>query len=125
MGANFLLASIPACKLTKKRHGRLVAHVLHMTEDDFLAIDDGAWEPKELRQKLLDAISSYQKFDDNSYVAKVQFDEMTYPMYLSGGPSWGDMPTDEADEIWVLSEVEVLYNQILEWAKEDSGRGQS
>lgn len=134
MGADFLLYAEPKCELTPERKARVMEMFRSMTEeefghavdehpafDDFEKVEGEPFQVPEAAVKMfeesLDVYAGWFQGCPNDltwWVAE------TYPIWITGGMSHGDEPTDSSETIDVLQAGPPGLGDLLEaWARED------
>jgi hypothetical protein len=130
MGAHLAIATVPACKLTARRSGQLKRLIAKLPRSDLeelievrcLQDDDEEDEVvrEEARELLRRCLDDYDGCIEYRDVTGLQLEGMNYGVYLSGGLSWGDSPTETFDTFLALSLVAPLSDKLREWAIEDA-----
>ena len=121
MGANLLLAYIPAAKITKPRR-----RVLHRLVDDLSDADvqneeiASLADERDVRQMLHEHVdllpaNAWEHRD----VLEMLLPHMPYPVVFTGGASWGDTPCELFDPFCCLGVLPTIYRQLRNWAQED------
>lgn len=132
MGADFLLVGIPKCDLTPTRRAELEAMVkatppenvpqgllerVCCSDEDH----DGACY-EEAQNMVLMSLDTLQDAQNNgcfrgmtSYVLP----EWPYPMWFSGGMSWGDDPNDCYGDLEAICQWDAVWEKLAEYARED------
>ena len=147
MGADLILYMLPAAEPTDERKEFMKAYAadLDMKQgdggwideadhydllSDFL--DEGELEfdafgfvtkqqQEEIRKGLLSTMETYWDWWDGGCrrdICPIDSDGRTY--YVTGGMSWGDIPTDSASVFEELSLFPGLIRQLQEWALQDA-----
>ncbi len=121
MGANLLLAYLPAATITKQRR-----HVLHRLVADLSDAEVNCEEIESLaegcdaRQMLHTHVDELPdqpgKYRD---VLKMALPHMPYPLVFTGGASWGDSPSHVFDAFCSLGVLSPIYRQLRTWAVAD------
>tara|TARA_Y100000034_G_C6866301_1_gene394877 strand:- start:822 stop:1238 length:417 start_codon:yes stop_codon:yes gene_type:complete len=123
MGADFLCASIPAAHIDDEREAGLKKIVAAATEEDFLELTESGVCPDEasdeLRQGVFEALKEYLLADASRETDRRSEAGMDYEVFVTGGMSWGDSPTEIFDAFCVLGSFSPVYNKLEEWAKAD------
>ena len=124
MGADFIFETLPACHLTESRLAalRLLANTATLENDD----PSGAYEEDEdWRQALLAAIDCLAKDYDREVclwdVTDDPHSPLRFPVWITGGMSSGDPPTDAYEHFDNLGQCPPILDLLLTWAKEDMG----
>ena len=116
MGADFICAYVPVARLEENRKRRLLDIVA--AEVPF-AWDEGYDNPEDCRDAVAAAVE-YLAGLPNRQTAVVNFPGADYPVLLTGGMSYGDVPTDAFEQLEVLIlHAPVVIEQLVHWAKED------
>ena len=121
MGANLLLAYIPAAKITKQRR-----RVLHRLVDKLSDADVHCEEivlvsvERDARQMLHEHVDLLpaQPWEHRD-VVEMALPHMPYPLMFTGGPSWGDSPGELFDPFCCLGYLQPIYRQLRDWAVDD------
>lgn len=123
MGADLCLACIPAAKITSEREARL-HDIIDELKDNEIDHERFEWiglgSSSEIRESLHKHVEQISDVESCRDTVTFQIDDMPYPMTFSGGMSWGDSPTETYDLLCVISECVRLWDQLKEWAKQDS-----
>ena len=122
MGADLVLAALPAADLTAERRERLHAIVGGLSEQELQQLDPDDWDaegPEELRRKLHEHIAALHGPDDRRDIVVLHAPLMPYEMWVTGGMSWGDDPTDVYDCFCTLGACPAVWSQLQAWARED------
>ena len=121
MGANLLLAYIPAAKITKQRRRvlhRLVDNLSHADvtcEEIVLVAGEG-----DVRQMLHGHVELLPANPwEHRHVVEMALPHMPYPLSFTGGSSWGDSPGELFDPFCCLGYLPSIYRQLRNWAVED------
>lgn len=115
MGADLILATVPACGLDEDRMAKLNAIIEALPDDD---CPDYVDDIEDWRGRLADALECMNA--GRRDVAELDFRSVDYPFLISGGMSWGDDPTDACAAFGVIGECQPLAEQLEAWAKEDA-----
>ena len=122
MGADFIFHTLPACHLTEGRLAalRLLANTATLENDD----PSGDYEEDEdWRRALLAAIDCLAKEYDREVgrwnVTDDPQNPLLFPVWITGGMSWGDPPTDAYEHFDNLGQCPAIMELLLKWAKED------
>lgn len=141
MGADIILNSIPFCQLTDERKKKITEVVeavedkkilvyneeLDMVELPDLAAMDVAYGPgseeealaEVVRQDILDAcFEVLEQGDDARDMAVITFPGMEYRVLISGGMSYGDLPT-EGCELLSRTSINELWDLLQTFSEED------
>lgn len=118
MGADFLYAAVPACKYTPERKIKLREYLFSLTDEDFYHFD-ACTSGNRNRESLSRLVDEYwtlcQRRDCGLFFAN----DIEY--FITGGMSWGDVPTDIFDTITKFECLEKIYTLLTEWAEDDKG----
>ena len=140
MGADLILNSIPFCQLTDERKKKITEAVeavedkkiLTYNEDYlFMELDlglmDAVYGPGSedealaaaVRQDILDAcFEVLEQGDDCRDMAVITFPGMEYRVLISGGLSYGDLPT-EGCELLSRTAIDELWDLLQTFSEED------
>jgi hypothetical protein len=126
VGANFIFAVIPKCQLARKREEKLVRHIKGLKEEelerDWTCVFPDDSELESIKTRLLECVEAYKEL--STYTSVGEFEpEDSYPVWITGGVTWGDPPTDIYDEIYYLAEKPEIWDMLVKWAKEDQSKG--
>jgi hypothetical protein len=124
MGADFRLYGLPACTITPERRVLLEHLIENTTEedlrDDFLAEYKGD-TLDEYRGRLRVAVAWYEEWAHKSRETTYRsLEGMPYGLYLTGGLSWGDPPTEAAEHFNLLTPHLEIWKHLRAWAIEDA-----
>ena len=121
MGADFIFETLPACHLTESRLTalRLLANTATLENDD-----SGVYEgDADWRRALLAAIdclaSEYNREVLRWDVTDEPDNPLHFPVWITGGMSSGDPPTDAYEHFHNLGQCPPILDLLLTWAKED------
>jgi hypothetical protein len=128
MGADFLLAFVPYCKITPEREQILRGILNNLAIGDLS--DALEWkgsfaydfdnEEEELKSARETAIQAFEEYIDGENSRDVTWLIIGGVKYLfSGGMSYGDSPTTAFDYIMFLSQVEPVWEKLEDWSRED------
>ena len=117
MGADFIGCWAPACELTPKRRKILEELVENMTDEEAENINDLGYVNSQ--DDVLSAIDDFANTDSSREADFFMLPEMSFGIYVTGGMSYGDPPTDKTTTFWLLSEMSLIWARLTEWAKED------
>lgn len=111
MGADFVYAILPMCKITPERFAAATALIKAFNVDES---DLDCGDPDH--DAMLAAFVYYAsgEFSCNREVGELALGGAIY--YLTGGMSWGDSPTDTYDELNALG---CIWSQLEAWSRED------
>jgi len=118
MGANLLLAYIPAAKITKQRR-----RVLHRLVDELgdaevkneeIALLSDERDVRKMLHEHVDLLPANPwKHRD---VLEMTLPHMPYPVLFTGGASWGDSPCELFDPFCCLGVLPTIFRQLRGWA---------
>ena len=124
MRADFIFHFLPACHLTEGRLAalRLLANTATLENDD----PSGDYEEDEdWRRALLAAIDCLASEYDREVLRWEVTDEpdnpVRFPVWITGGMSSGDPPTDAYEHFHNLGQCPPILDLLLTWAQEDLG----
>jgi len=118
MGADFIYNTAPACELNEDRRKVLATIIDGLTADDLPDYADDGDDLAAWKRRLTDALDALD--DGRRDVSLLDVRHLDYPLFLTGGTSWGDEPTEAEHDFSDIDECPQLYNQLAEWAKEDT-----
>ena len=118
MGADFLFITCPHFRPTSTRLKQLrrLVRELPTAEIAELAEYQGL-RPAEITAGILSAIKQLPKLDSRRDVSHIYFDGAV--LWITGGMSWGDLPTDACEILEWLTLMPSLLELIQRWAQED------
>ena len=122
MGAELLLAALPAVDLSAERRQRLHEIVSGLSEQELQQLDPDDWDaggPEELRRQLHEHVAAFRGPDERRDVVPLHAPLMPYELWVTGGLSWGDDPTDIWDCFCLLGSCPAVWSQLQEWACAD------
>lgn len=113
MGADLSLATLPAIRLTDARIKTLLQIVksnkIAKNDEDAVAFRDDAYE----------CIKNLHIFAKGREVEVLGMDSCDHLLWITGGMSWGDPPTDAFEPMLALAEQDGVCEKMLEWSKAD------
>lgn len=124
MGADFIYSTLPAFKITHERLEKLQALLEAATKADlddggrFLDGDEGLERAKSEGWLALEWLEEIGR-RHNREVSSLYIAGKPYTVWLTGGLSWGETPTEAMDHMDVLGQWTPLWDQIKAWALED------
>ena len=131
MGAELLIAFTPLCRFTQARDKAFRQLIDGLTPDDLYRFieclgdeldDDGASEDGKVetsKKHLLGQVDDLAKAVESHESDICRWEGMDFHVLITGGLSWGDAPTELFDLFNQFAAVEALWEQLLEWARED------
>jgi len=141
MGAELILTSLPHCKLTDERKVKIREAVEGVPDKEVLAFNEDfrcmdlsdEKDPsslskeehdkelaKEVREDILEAcVDILRDSDEPRDMGSINFPGMKYNVLISGGMSWGDMPTDSCDLFDRCQNFEPIWDLLQAFAEED------
>lgn len=144
MGADMLLYMLPAVEPTEERQQAIkdLLEVMDMTQQDGLSelYDSGTLDnvidcgdedfdengllaehcQDDLRQYILERMDEYWGWYEGTGRDTVHIDSDGRCYYLTGGISWGDLPTDSAGLIDFFNYLPEIWQTLQTWALEDA-----
>ena len=124
MGADFIFETLPACHLTESRLAalRLLANTATLENADPCGLYEG---DEDWRRALLAAIDCLASEYDREVLRWDVTDEpdnpVRFPVWITGGMSSGDPPTDAYEHFHNLGQCPPILDLLLTWAQEDLG----
>lgn len=119
MGADFIWALCPKCDLTISGRKKVLNEVVDKLTNNDVDLDEyGYLNINEYKNSLRSCLISYMNFQDSREVGI--YDDFKSPIWLTGGISWGDSPTDAFDIMETICTSEKMFQLLKKWAKEDS-----
>lgn len=126
MGADLVLASLPAVELSKGRSRKLHRLADRWSEDklrewaESLCLDAEAIA--EARESLHGHIDALVHFASRRDVVTLRLADCAFPLWFSGGMTWGDSPTEAYDTFVALDAAGPIHDQLRAWALRDAAR---
>ena len=123
MGADFLLACLPAASISTERRQRLHEMVENLSDEDiqndYLEIlgEEGPEEARKALCRHIDLLPEESQYRRD--VSELDLPGLGFPMRFTGGMSCGDVPTDLYDTFCALAECGPITNN---WS---SGHGRT
>ncbi len=118
MGADFIYSTVPKCVITDERLAALrslIAGISDKRLDDTDRVD----EPTERRNLLLAAVEVVRDANRHRASAAYWQEGASYPMWLTGGMTWGDDPTDLWGDFDAINRCGLVWEQLRRWAEAD------
>ena len=121
MGADLLLFYLPHANTRKKgRRAEFLELVNHLPDDDLKDVPVFTDVPTVGgRQTLIGCFDELKDLADARDVAVIRPYRNMPPLMITGGMSWGDLPTESSRVLSVLVGVPGLYAVFERWAVED------
>lgn len=117
MGADFIWFYLPAFKMTLERR-KVLSDIIDQIDHEYDVA--GFYDDEhEYRKDLVGALDEVANLDINRQVDQVHFEGMDMSIWLTGGMSWGDDPTDISRVFFLLSEAAPLWDKFEEFAREE------
>jgi hypothetical protein len=123
MGAELILAALPAARLTPARRRRLHTLVDRLPERSLrrLSLEDLAVAANDRRQALHELIDQLPTHPLGTRgVTVLQFTLRALPRMVTGGISYGDDPTDLVPVFTAVAQVPALVRQLAAWTRHDT-----
>lgn len=131
MGADFLYEVLPACKITMDREEEMESVINKINDiiDEYDSIDPQV-DLDGYKNILIASFSDYPKLGlrwhrDIGELDMFRPKDMKYPIFITGGMSWGDPPTDSYDSFQRLAACRPIWNKLRKWAIEDRAKQES
>ena len=122
MGADMILSILPKCNYSDGRKATLFDIVNDTTDDEFKDMNAlHAETVDDCKKELKARIEEYFDLPGRRDVCELYL-EGTYWL-VSGGLSWGDLPTDAMETMTPLEEFGSIWEQLEIWSKKDYGDG--
>lgn len=123
MGADMIIHMIPASDLTDERIASLHEAVKTLPDEslDYIReciMFDESYE--EVRTALHGSVDELAQMPGGRDVTCWQGEPLLYPVWISGGLSWGDLPTEACNIMATIGAVSEIWALLREWAEEDS-----
>ena len=124
MGASMLLNVLPKCNLTKNNREKTIKEEIegvdiNHPELEFALNVAGEEDVTALKKLVVNAVEQYMLFSEDTEVVVIKVNDGPYPVYASGGMTWGDDPTEAYKTISVLNVFPGVYALLCEWALTD------
>ena len=121
MGAYMLLYTVPAAEITPPRKTRLIdiANRFTIRELREWLEEDFGTTRQTILAEIHDAIDVLAVAHELRASCRLYFPGMPYPLFVTGGLSWGDEPTELARPFELLSRCTPLDRQLVTWATDD------
>jgi hypothetical protein len=117
MGADFWFHVLPACTITKERRLEL-SNLIEATPEE--EVPEYIEELEDYKGRLVDAVVWFADQCHRSRETGWWYPEGGfYPVYVTGGMSWGDEPTVAGEFFSTLSDHAGIYTKLRAWAMED------
>jgi hypothetical protein len=118
MGADMLLTCVPKFNPTGARVEQLREAISSSSciksGEHFYSDDLDEW-----KDYMLSAIDDVTYFDSNRDVTVMSVEGGKYPVWITGGISWGGDPTEVFYSMCALEDCEPIWTMIRAWAIED------
>jgi hypothetical protein len=123
MGADFMWAAAPSCKLTDDRRLQLESCVQQIDEAQLKEVAEMtcAFQDEDVlacRQELYSIAVRVAELD-NRETSILCLPGVDYTVVLTGGMSWGDTPTDCYEDISLIGWFDDLWNLLEQFSRED------
>ncbi|HEY3965152.1 MAG TPA: hypothetical protein VGM05_11425 [Planctomycetaceae bacterium] len=127
MGANLLLAYLPAAKITKQRRRVLHRLVTELRDQDANCEEiTSLADDHDTRQMLHEHVNLLPANPwEHRDMAEMALPHMPYPLVFTGGVSWGDSPGELFEPFCCLGVLPTIYRQLRIWALDDEKRRRS
>jgi hypothetical protein len=112
MGSDFCEVVIPKFRLTVARMKKLHALVKDVPYQDELQ-----GEADDRRSELYGDLDNLHEHLSGREVGDLWFEGMDYMVWITGGMSYGEPPTEAYEPLCNIAEA--FYDQMLVWARED------
>lgn len=125
MGADFMFAVSPQPSLEDDNRKKAVKELLHQINDqdmldvaeDFCCFDDTS-SAEVMRDELYETILRVCDMDTRE-TSVIQLDGMDWMGVVTGGMSWGDVPTDCFDDIALIGRFQPVWDLLVHFSQED------
>lgn len=124
MGADFLFATSPQPSLNDDRRKAIKELLEQIPYQDLLDVQesfggfDDCGSAEAMRQELFDTIEQVCEMD-NRETSNIQLDGMDWMGVITGGMSWGDVPTDAFEPIAMIGWFPPVWDLLKHFAQED------
>lgn len=122
MGGCFTCYFVPVFTMTPERREEAVKLVEQELTKPELSKQETSIEEYEIEQTVA-AIDDYAEMAARADSAHSDCCEISlhpdYPVYISGGVTWGDDPTDSYTIMRWINQCDALYDQMVIWARAD------
>ena len=120
MGIELAIAYVPSAKLTEERMIEL-HQIIDLTPLNQLDSDALSWTCSvDIRKSLHEHIEILRCAEDHwREVFPLNLPDYPYVVLITGGPSYGEPPTDLYPTFSVIQETPSLWIQLAKWARQD------
>jgi hypothetical protein len=127
MGANLLLAYLPAARITKQRRRILHRLVDGLTDTELNSEElQSLSDERDMRPMLHENVDLLPAHPgEHRDVLEMELPHMPYPVLFTGGASWGDSPCELFDPFCCVGVLPKLFRQLRIWAIEDERQRKS
>jgi len=125
MGADMLVYTLPACHLSEARDQEMCLLIDNIPDKEFenTQLADACEEDEDdIRKVLKDYYLDFAGNTDSRELACMDDPDWKYPLFVTGGLSWGDTPTEIADPMGQLENIQPIWDRLAMWAIEDKTR---
>lgn len=112
MGADFIYAITPVFKMTPERRKAAMEHI-EQAYNSRASDSDGEY----IKNGAEAAIERYEDFSESRETSQLELAGCF--VFITGGLSWGDSPTEAYDHFNAIGECPGLYELLEKWSKED------
>ena len=120
MGADFIYATLPVFDLTEGR----IKKLLELVQEQRIECEKGDEQDViELRDRVYEYVRLLPETVDSREVSKFWLPGMNYQVWLTGGMSGGEPPTEASDAFCEIENFPLVFRAIAQWAKEDFKKG--
>jgi hypothetical protein len=121
MGADFMFWLVPAPDLTPERQAELrrLADAATLQEETYSHYEDEREWRAALHAALDYTIEGHRDMA-HWFPDPAPDNPLTYPVWLTGGLSCGDLPTEASHHFQNLIDYKPIYTILLKWAQEDN-----
>jgi len=117
-----LVYTLPACHMTEARIQEmclLIDNIPDKELQDTTLWDDAEENETKAQADLKSWFIDFTERLASQELACIDDSSWLYPLYITGGMSHGDHPTEIAEPMFYLECVEPLWNRLAMWARED------
>lgn len=118
MSGDFMWGYVPAARITPPRT-KFLRDLLKSTSVNDLDENSYSEDDPDPVGSLKAAMQWYKVAMHCTETSVVQFPGMKYSIYLSGGMSWGDIPTEACGHMFRIDGHRDLWKILEKWSKED------
>jgi hypothetical protein len=122
MGADLLITTLPVCELTKSRKAQLqkcICSLKYIKDRTWSQLFDPEVAEEDIKKQLLEGVKEYESLQGLRTVVRLSPQGGAYDLWISGGMSWGDYPSEAYAWMAKWEWVGEIMELLCKWAKED------